>query len=78
MAVNARDGSTRRVAQTPYRFSKSESGLSSNAVAPYRGEHNSEVLNDWLGVSRHEVNALLEAGVLLEENPPEERTDGQT
>ena len=78
VAVNARDGSTRRVAQTPYRFSKSQSGLSSNAVAPYRGEHNSEVLNDWLGVSHHEVNALLEAGVLLEQNPPEETTSEQT
>jgi crotonobetainyl-CoA:carnitine CoA-transferase CaiB-like acyl-CoA transferase len=78
VAVNARDGSTRRVAQTPYRFSKSQSGLSANAVAPYRGEHNSEVLNDWLGVSHHEVNALFEAGVLLKQNPPEERTSEQT
>ncbi|MCS5681331.1 MAG: CoA transferase [Acidimicrobiales bacterium] len=78
VVVDARDGSTRRVAQTPYRFSSSQSGLRSDAVASHKGEHNSAVLNDWLGVSRHEIRALFEAGVLLEANSPEEKPSGQT
>ena len=72
IAIDARDGSTRRVAQTPYRFSKSSSGLRSDAVAPYRGEHNSEVLQGWLDTSQHEIETLSRAGVLLEESNPEE------
>ena len=76
--VDARDGSTRRVAQTPYRFSSSQSGLRSDAVASHKGEHNSAVLNDWLGVSGHEIRALFEAGVLLEANSREEKPSGQT
>jgi len=72
IAIDARDGSTRRVAQTPYRFSKSSSGLQPDAVAPYRGEHNSEVLQGWLDTSQHEIETLSQAGVLLEESNPEE------
>ena len=78
VVVDARDGSTRRVAQTPYRFSSSQSGLRSDAVASHKGEHNSAVLNDWLGVSGHEIRALFEAGVLLEANSPEEKPSVQT
>ena len=78
VVVDARDGSTRRVAQTPYRFSSSQSGLRSDAVASHKGEHNSAVLNDWLGVSGHEIRALFEAGVLLEANSREEKPRGQT
>ena len=72
ITIDARDGSTRRVAQTPYRFSKSSSGLESDAVAPYRGEHNSQVLEAWLDTSHHEIETLSRAGVLLEEDNPEE------
>ena len=78
VVVDARDGSTRRVAQTPYRFSSSQSGLRSDAVASHKGEHNSAVLNDWLGVSGHEIRALFEAGVLLEANSREEKPSVQT
>ncbi len=63
--IDARDGGTRRVAQTPYRFSAAESGITPSAVAPHRGEHNSVVLSRWLGTTDQEVTALVEAGVLL-------------
>ncbi len=63
--IDARDGGTRRVPQTPYRFSAAESGIAPGAVAPHRGEHNSQVLAQWLGASDQEVAALAEAGVLL-------------
>lgn len=77
VAINARDGSTRRVAQTPYRFSNSDSGLEPDAVAPYRGEHNSDVLESWLNASHHEVEILSQSGVLLKENRTEEVRDGK-
>ncbi len=65
--IDARDGGTRRVPQTPYRFSAADSGVEPGATAPHRGEHNSQVLSEWLGASDPEVAALAEAGVLLAE-----------
>jgi CoA:oxalate CoA-transferase len=70
--IDARDGGTRRVPQTPYRFSTSESGLVEGAVAPHRGEDNAAVLDDWLGADGHAVETLSAAGVLLGEVPADE------
>lgn len=67
--IDARDGGVRRVPQTPYRFSHAESGLAEGATAPHRGEHNLEVLADWLGSSVHEATALADSGVLLDGQP---------
>ncbi len=39
--------------------------------APYRGEHNFKVLNQYLGYSQDEVEALTQAGILLQEEIPE-------
>lgn len=47
--VDDRAGGTRPVVQSPYRFSDAEAGI--RRPAPWRGEHNAEVLQDWLGVS---------------------------
>lgn len=66
--IDARDGGTRRVPQTPYRFSAAESGIKPGAVAPHRGEHNSQVLTEWLGAGELEVAALVDAGVLLSDD----------
>ncbi len=77
VAIDARDGTTRRVTQTPYRFSESDSGIEPGDVAPYRGEHNMQILQSWLGATNHEVEALSQAGVLLEENAVAEEQDGQ-
>jgi len=59
--VDDRNGGTRRVVQSPYRFSAAEAGV--RGPAPYRGEHNDEVLRDWLDVDAGQV----EPGVLLAE-----------
>ncbi|MGY9073998.1 MAG: CaiB/BaiF CoA transferase family protein [Acidimicrobiales bacterium] len=67
--VDARDGGVRRVPQTPYRFSGLDSGVSPEAHAPHRGEHNSAVLHDWIGASEHEADALRTSQVLLEDVP---------
>ena len=61
--VDDRAGSTRRVIQSPYRFSSSDSGVS--GVAPHRGEHNRDVLTRWLGMRDAEIAELERRGVLL-------------
>ncbi len=61
--VDDRGGGVRRVVQSPYRFSAAESGV--RGGAPHRGEHNAEVLADWLGAGADEVAALASSGVLL-------------
>lgn len=66
--IDDRAGGTRRVAQSPYRFSDAASGV--RGPAPYRGEHNEEVLADWLGVGSAEVDACRRAGALLQEERP--------
>ena len=45
--VDDRAGGTRPVVGSPYRFSAAESGI--RRPAPWRGEHNEEVLREWLG-----------------------------
>lgn len=65
--IDARDGGTRRVPQTPYRFSGADSGLKTGATAPHRGEHNAQVLGSWLNLSAAEVAALADAGVISAE-----------
>jgi CoA:oxalate CoA-transferase len=67
-SIDERAGGTRPVTQSPYRFSDAESGV--RGPAPYRGEHNAEVLADWLGHSSDAVAALADAGVLLEQERP--------
>jgi len=61
--VDDRAGGTRPVAQSPYRWSSAKSGV--KGPAPHRGEHNREVLGEWLGLSDGEVESLAAAGVVL-------------
>ncbi|MDH3641106.1 MAG: CoA transferase [Gammaproteobacteria bacterium] len=63
--VDDRAGGTRPVPQSPYRFSAARSGV--RGPAPHRGEHNRDVLIDWLDKPAHEIDALSVAGVLQQE-----------
>ena len=65
--VDDREGGTRPVTQSPYRFSAARSGV--RGPAPHRGEHNVEALRDWLGKTPEQVSALEAAGVLSSELP---------
>jgi CoA:oxalate CoA-transferase len=65
--IDGRDGAPRGVVQSPYRFSSAESGV--RGPAPFRGEHNAEVLVEWAGLAAHETDALRAQGVLLAEEP---------
>jgi len=63
-------GGTRRVIDTPYRFSRSPSGV--GGAAPRLGQHNAEVLAHWTGLADEEIAALTKAGILVAE-PDDER-----
>jgi CoA:oxalate CoA-transferase len=63
--IDDRAGGSRAVLQSPYRFSDADSGVRS--VAPYRGEHNREVLRDWLALGDQDLDLLHAQGALLEE-----------
>ncbi|MEM7017109.1 MAG: CaiB/BaiF CoA-transferase family protein [Pseudomonadota bacterium] len=61
--IDNRDGGTRPVTQSPYRFSDATSGI--RGPAPHQGEHNEEVLSEWLGTNADTVSRLREQGILL-------------
>ena len=65
--IDDRAGGTRPIPQSPYRFSAARSGV--RGGAPHRGEHNREVLGEWLGLGDAEVAALSAAGVLGDQVP---------
>ena len=60
--VDDRRGSTRSVVRSPARFSGADNRV--RGPAPTRGEHNREVLGEWLGYAAERIAALEEAGVL--------------
>ena len=54
--VDDRAGGTRKVVRNPYHWSGTD--LSDIGVAAFRGEHNAEVLDEWLGVGTDGIEAL--------------------
>jgi len=60
--IDDRAGGTRPITQSPYRFSGARSGV--RGPAPHRGEHNSGVLEDWLGKDAAQISELHTAQVL--------------
>jgi CoA:oxalate CoA-transferase len=60
--VDDRGGGTRRVVQSPYRFSGAVSGV--RGGAPRMGEHNGDVLAEWLGWDAARIADLHRAGIL--------------
>jgi crotonobetainyl-CoA:carnitine CoA-transferase CaiB-like acyl-CoA transferase len=63
--IDDRAGGTRPVIRAPYRFSDAHSGV--RAGAPFRGEHNRDVLREWLELDAPAIAALEASGVLLAE-----------
>ncbi|HTO59200.1 MAG TPA: CaiB/BaiF CoA-transferase family protein [Pseudomonadales bacterium] len=55
-------GGKRPVVQSPYRFSAAESGA--RGASPTQGQHNADVLADWLGLDAAAIDSLWSAGVL--------------
>ena len=66
--IDDREGATRPVYQSPYRFSDAETGV--RGGAPHQGEHNLEVLREWAGMDEDQVNRLIESGILVRDQAP--------
>ncbi len=66
--VSDRGGGTLKLPNSPWRFSKADSGV--RGVPAYRGEHNHEVLHDWLQMDNARV-AELEAQQVLSARLPD-------
>ena len=64
--IDDREGGTRPIPQSPYRFSAARSEV--RGPAPHRGEHNQAVLADWLGLKSDAIQALSDSGVLGSED----------
>src|SRR5581483_11379433 len=60
--VDDRSGTPAPLINSPQRFAGAEAGI--RGVVPYRGEHDRDVLTDWLGLTDAEIDAL-EAGRAL-------------
>ena len=60
--VDDHAGGTRGVVRMPYRFSGSTSTV--RGPAPRRGQHDRDVLTDWLGASETEIDRLVAEGTL--------------
>jgi crotonobetainyl-CoA:carnitine CoA-transferase CaiB-like acyl-CoA transferase len=56
-------GGDRPVVQSPYRFSDASSGA--RGASPKQGQHNAEVLADWLGLDPQTIESLRASGVLM-------------
>lgn len=54
--IDDRAGGTRKIVRNPYRMSATD--YSDIGVAAFRGEHNVEVLDEWLGMSTEGIDAL--------------------
>jgi CoA:oxalate CoA-transferase len=65
--VDDRAGGTRPVVRMPYRFSAGR--CEPRGGAAFVGEHNSDVLTDWLGLTPDQIRDLERSGAVL----PEER-----
>lgn len=65
--VDDRGGGTLPLINSPQRFSGAVGGI--GGVVPYRGEHNTRVLADWLGLDAEAITRLESAGGV---HPPDE------
>lgn len=72
--VDDRDGGTRPMAQSPYRFSGARSGI--RGPAAHRGEHNRDVLQSWLAMADADIEQLVADGLLLADQNSETETAG--
>jgi CoA:oxalate CoA-transferase len=60
--VDDRGGGTLKLPNSPWRFSKANTGV--RGVPAYRGEHNQEILRDWLQMDDASIATLEAEGVL--------------
>ena len=61
--IDDRNGGTRPITQSPYRFSAAKSGV--RGPVAHRGEHFSEVLKGWLSMTDQDISQLREDNVVI-------------
>jgi len=61
--IDDRNGGKRHITQSPYHFSDAVSGV--RGTVAFRGEHYTEVLTEWLGLSDQEISDLRAEDILL-------------
>jgi len=61
--IDDRNGGKRHITQSPYHFSDAVSGV--RGTVAFRGEHYSEVLTEWLGLSDQEISDLQAEDIIL-------------
>lgn len=61
--IDDRNGGTRPITQSPYRFSNAKSGV--RGPAAHRGEHFNEVLKGWLSMNDKDISQLREDNVVI-------------
>lgn len=64
--IDNREGGTRPTFQSPYRFSEAKSGVYRGAAR--LGEHNQEILAEWLGFSSEQAQDLAAKGAIAAES----------
>ena len=64
--IDDRAGGTRPLTQSPYRFSAASSGV--RGPAPHRGEHNAQVLGEWLGYDMSALASLIADGAVRQDD----------
>ncbi len=62
--IDDRDGATRPIADSPYMFSAAKSGV--RFPAGHRGEHNREILSEWLSLSDDEIGQRRLSGLIAD------------
>jgi crotonobetainyl-CoA:carnitine CoA-transferase CaiB-like acyl-CoA transferase len=71
LEIDDRRGGSRPVVRAPYRFSGETCPI--RRPAPRRGEHNAEVLREWLGIGDERLRDLAERGVLRSDDGSDPR-----
>jgi len=64
--IDDRSGQMAPLINSPQRFARTTTGI--HGVVPYRGEHNRDVLSDWLGMDEVDIEKLETLGALT---PPD-------
>lgn len=72
--VDDRSGGTRPVIRMPYRFSAGQ--CEPRGGAAFVGEHNADVLGEWLGLDANQVRALERSGALVPMADSDRTRDG--
>lgn len=63
--VKDENGTERRTVQSPYRFSKSKSGIDSDSRTQKRGAENITALHDWLDMDKASIDSLVISNILV-------------